>query len=1076
MIDVGGASATLDRCSSAYASEMGCCVVSAVPAQASLGLVRTKFYRPALPGDFVDRPRLIDQLNRGLDRPLTLVSAPAGFGKSILVSAWLNTCARPSAWLALDESVDDLGVFLPYFLTAIQTIAPAALQRTQALLTGFSLPAIEVLAGSLINELDEIEHDFVIVLEDYHTVHAPAIHELLAALLRHPLPHMHLVLISRQDPPLNLSVMRARNVVAEVRVQDLRFSAAETAAFMQNVLGSPLPSAAIAGLMARTEGWITSLRLVALALRYSDDVDVQLSALQGVDHNRYVADYLMSEVLAQVPAALEDFLLRTAILDRMCAPVCNAVLGYDELDVSSQGHLEWLEQNNLFTISLDAEHRWYRYHHLFQSFLQSQLERRLGAEEVARLHTRASAWFAAHGLLEDALHHALLGHDAPSAVRLMAEHRHALMDTEQWQLHERLLRMFPAATVAADPDLTLMAAWMARLGRFDLAHVSELLDRAESLVAQMADHQPDQPEHAVHLRGEIDTLRITVAMETASDPESVIELGHRVLATTPRAWYFVRAVAWLWLAVAYQMAGRLDQAYAALAEGQAEDVAPDGTVRARVASSRCFVAWMAGDLQAIPPLASHLRAVGETYHQRESLGWGHYLLSSVAYQRNDLLAAEAHAQALEEMRYICTPMAYLQSAFVYASIYQARGQPDQAQAKLELAFAFLRETRSEGLLLLAQAFQMELAVRQGDLGAASQWATTTGPHVPLTLMPYFYAPQLTLPKILLAQDTPASREQAAAELSRLYAFVTSTHNTCFTIQVLALQALLSHAQGNEQDALAALRQAVTLAQPGGFVRVFVDLGPTLAELFRRLAAMGVASDYVEQILHAFAAERFRRQPLPAAALQAQNGMVEPLTRRELDILALLAQRLTAKEIAQKLVLSELTVKRHRANIYQKLGVNSRREAVAAAAALGILPGFLSLCLTFQPRHELAFHFRVKRSHHHFGVVFAQLCQQRIAIIGMAEQQERRGIRLQALLDRRDRSVVDAEVLHGRGDRPDAGSTDREQANRATQERAGQEADAAADRRIFPFLAARLLDAHLVLFRLANRRCVHLLDC
>ena len=183
---------------------------------------------------------------------------------------------------------------------------------------------------------------------------------------------------------------------------------------------------------------------------------------------------------------------------------------------------------------------------------------------------------------------------------------------------------------------------------------------------------------------------------------------------------------------------------------------------------------------------SHLRAVGESYHQRESLGWGHYLLSSVAYQRNDLLAAEAHAQALEEMRYVCTPMAYLQSAFVYASIYQARGLPDQAQGKLELAFAFLRETRSEGLLLLAQAFQMELAVRQGDLSAASQWATTIGPYVPLTLMPYFYAPQLTLPKILLAQDTPASREQAAAELSRLYEFVTATHNTCFTIQVLAL--------------------------------------------------------------------------------------------------------------------------------------------------------------------------------------------------------------------------------------------------------------------------------------------------
>ena len=293
------------------------------------------------------------------------------------------------------------------------------------------------------------------------------------------------------------------------------------------------------------------------------------------------------------------------------------------------------------------------------------------------------------------------------------------------------------------------------------------------------------------------------------------------------------------------------------------------------------------------------------------------------------------------MRYLGRPMVYLQSAFIYASICQARGLPDQARQKLDLAFDFLRETRSEGLLPLAQAFQAELAARQGDLGAAGHWATTIGPHVPLTAMPYFYAPQLALPKILLAQDTPASRGQAAEVLSRLHAFVTSIHNTRFTIEVLALEALLHHAQGNEQSALAALEQAVTLAQPGGFVRVFVDLGPTMADLLGRLAAKGVAGvarDYIEQLLHAFPAERSSPQPQPAVAAQpAQAGMIEPLTRRELQVLEMLAQRMTAQEIAQKLVLSDQTVKRHRANIYQKLGVHSRRDAIAAAATLGILP-------------------------------------------------------------------------------------------------------------------------------------------
>ena len=695
-----------------------------------------------------------------------------------------------------------------------------------------------MLAGSLINELDELERDFVMVLEDYHTIHKPEIHDLLTVLLQPPAKHMHLVLITRKDPPLSQSVLLARHQMAEIRLSDLRFSADETATFMRNAVGSPLPDEAIALLAEKTEGWITSLRLAALALRYSPDAHSRIAELRALERNRNLTDYLISEVLAQTPPAIEDFLLKTAILDRMCGPLCAALLGGDDLAENGQTRLEWLEQNNLFTVSLDNERRWYRYHHLFRSFLRSRLEQRYDADEIALLHTRASAWFARQGLLEEALQHALLGHDTPAAVRLMAEHRHALMDSEQWQLHERTLRMFPAETVAQHPDLLLMAAWKARLGGFNAAHVLELLDRAESLAAQMA----DQPEHALHLRGEIDTLRAIEGCEAVNDPENVIALARRALATTPRAWYYVRSSAWLYLAVTHQMAGRLDRAYAVVAEGEPEDVAEDGAVRARVAGSRCIVEWMAGDLQAIPQGATHLLAVGETYHRRESLGWGHYLFSSVAYQRNDLPAAESHARAMEEIRYLSRPMAYVQSAFVYASICQARGLPDQARQKLDLVFDFIRETRSDGFLPLAQAFQAELAARQGDLGAANQWATTIGPHVPFTAMGYFYAPQLALPKILLAQDTPASRDQAAEALSRLHAFVTSIHNTRFTIEVLALEALLHHAQGNEPSALAALEQAVTLAQPGGFVRVFVDLGPNMADLLGRLAAKGVAGD------------------------------------------------------------------------------------------------------------------------------------------------------------------------------------------------------------------------------------------
>ena len=278
-------------------------------------------------------------------------------------------------------------------------------------------------------------------------------------------------------------------------------------------------------------------------------------------------------------------------------------------------------------------------------------------------------------------------------------------------------------------------------------------------------------------------------------------------------------------------------------------------------------------------------------------------------------------------------MAYLQSAFIDASICQARGEPDQAQRQLDLAFDFLRETRSEVLLPLAQGFQAELAVRQGDPGAARHWATTIGPFLPLTLMPYFYAPQLTLPKILLAQDTPASREQAGEVLSRLHAFVTATHNTRFTIEVLALQALLQDAQGDERAALALLEQAVALAEPGGFIRLFVDLGPRLARLFTRLGQANAGSGYVGQILQAFG-EFTAAAPHPHPMGRTEG--IDSLTDREREILALLAQRLTDKEIAQALVISPLTVKRHTSTIYHKLQVNRRRDAVAEAIRLGLL--------------------------------------------------------------------------------------------------------------------------------------------
>jgi LuxR family maltose regulon positive regulatory protein len=894
-------------------------------------LLRTKLYRPRVNADLVDRPRLKELLDGGLSRSLILITAPAGFGKTTLLSAWLDTCKQPSAWLSLDEHDNNLSVFLAYFVGAVQTIFPDALAETQMLLSGVTIPPVTILCGALINELDELGRDFVLVLDDYQIVRDQSIHELLATLLQHPPKGLHLVITTRQDPQLSLAVLRARARLTEIRSQDLRFTLPEIATFVAQTLGTALADDAFAVLAQKTEGWAAGLRMATLTLRHGGDITGHVAGLHA--ENRYVMDYLTGEVLSHVPPAIESFLLRTSILDRLCAPLCQEVVGLENAECQPQECLNWLERNGVFTQSLDTKGQWYRYHHLFQELLRAQLMRKSDAGEVAALHLRASQWFAGNGFVEEALRHALAGQEPAAAIELMAQHRHALMNDEQWQRLERWLALFPDETVAEQVELLLTKAWLIDLDMTGSADSAETLDQAERLVARMT----NPPEHVRHLTGEIAALRAKLATWRAQDLDRLLALSLYALENTPKSWYMVRAVAWLRVATVHQIGGRLDRAYAALNEGAREDTPAVGPIRGRIRGTGCIIHWMAGNLPAIEQTATRALEVIRPTSQGDSYSWSRLFLSMVAYQRNDLTSAEQHAWAVEERRYAGVIAAGIQSIILRALIHQARGEPEQARQVAAEARRYLIEIHRERLMPFAEAFQAELAMRQGDLAAADLWAAGAGHSLPPTVMAWFYQPQLAQPKIRLAQNTPASRREAAEALSRLYDFVTRTHNTRFTIEVLALQALLQDAQGDQRAALALVRQAVLLAEPGGFIRLFADLGPRMAGLLARLVPTGVAPDYTGRILQAF------DNPAPAAPPQratvsALEGpdLVEPLTEREREILAFLALRWSDKEIAQALVISLLTVKKHTRNIYQKLQVSSRREAVAKALRLGLL--------------------------------------------------------------------------------------------------------------------------------------------
>ncbi len=884
-------------------------------------VIRTKLYRSPLPPDWVPRPQLLERLQQQRQRPLMLVSAPAGFGKSTLLRAWLESCDWRSAWLSLDDGDNDLGDFLSYTVAAVQTLSPEFGADTQVLLNAVSMPPVPVIVGSLSNDLDEIDEPFLLVLDDYHVIHNPAIHDLLSKLLSNPPRALHLVLATRHDPPLPITSLRARAAISEIRSPDLRFTLTETLAFLRQTLDPQIDEARAAFLKEKTEGWAAGLRLVALSSWHKNS-ETRLATLGSND--AHLMDYFASEVLAQQPAALQEFLIKTSVLERLHGPLCEAVAQESNLAASGQTYLAWLEELNLFITPLDDRREWFRYHQLFRQLLQHQLERRYQHDEIAVLHQRASHWLAAHGLLEEAVRHALLADNVADAAQIVVQQRHNLMNQDDWRHLEALLQVLPPAVVEAQPELLLARAWC-KHNRFNLLQMPALIDQAATLIAQQA----SAPAVKRTLQGEVEYFRAYQCF-WVDDMPGVVVHAQQALDWLPLEWWHARILVRLFLASAHHMLGDPANAAATLSDSLAEAQA-NGPYLMRTFIIACFSHWYAGNLQALADAANHILALDEQHPYPQTISWAHYFKGIVHYHRNQLAEAELDLSAVVLDRYQAHMQCLVHSAIALAFTYQAQQQPRRALTVADMLPAFLHEMGNTILLPVLHAFQADLALRQGRMAGASQWAAQAQPTA-LSIMPHFFVQPLVWPKVLLALNTPASREAAAEQLARLREFGESRHHTHVLIEVLAVQAVLFETQGDHAAARAALERAIILAHPGGFIRLFVDLGSTMQTLLRQLHDQGVAPHFIAQILAAFA----EPQPIEPVAPFNLPELIEPLTNREIEVLALLGQRLSNKEIAALLYIAPHTAKLHTLHIYQKLQVNTRRDAVDKAQSLGLL--------------------------------------------------------------------------------------------------------------------------------------------
>src|SRR5215204_4068459 len=907
-------------------------------------LLLTKLSIPSARPSLVTRLRLSERLEEALGGKLTLISAPAGFGKTTLLSMWLavsSRSGRSAVWLSLDPGDNDPTRFWRYFIAAADRLCPGAGDTALVLLQSPQAPPIEAILTILLNELAELPADAVLVLDDYHLITSRKIHEALAFLIEHLPPQMHLVISTRADPPLPLSRLRARGEMAELGASDLRFTTEETATFLGKIVGTRLSAEDVAELEERTEGWVAGLQLAALAMRDRSDISSFIAAFTG--SNRYVVDYLAEEVLARQSEALRSFLLQTSILDRMCGPLCDAVTSRGD----GQETLEYLEHANLFVIPLDEERRWYCYHHLFTDVLRQRL-RETNATLLPELHRRASVWFERQGLAVEAVHHALEAHEIERAADLIEDIGLSVMLPGQVHTLLGWLAALPDALVRSRPALCVVhAAALMFAGQPEAAEAR--LDDAERYI------QPGEPAEHTLILGQAAVVRGNLA-RISGDVARCVALSRRALDLLPET-HFMWTVARLNASYAYQVGGEVTPT--------TERLVAEVIAQVRRTGNPLTILRSIINLAQLQVLQGRLRQAITTLEEaaRSSSGPGgsDHLVGNPAYyfgmgdllrEWNDLDAAERHLeQGMDLVSEIPTVDAEVVAhGFIsLAQLQHARGEYGAAETTLE-NFSHLAHERNFFAPLLghAGAAKARLALAQGDLPGAIGWAEESSLDVDEPSYPR-EAEYLTLARVLTARgrgDPEGSYfDEALRLIDRLLGAAESGARMGSAIEILILRALALHARRETSGAFVALGRALTVAEPEGYVRVFVDERAPMAALlseFLKVRHIGGRSakplaslDYVRRLLAVVESPHTGTEP-PAPAQHSQatgQPLREHLTRREREVLSLLAEGFSNREIAARLFIATSTVKWYVHSILRKLEVDSRTKAVARGREL-----------------------------------------------------------------------------------------------------------------------------------------------
>jgi len=896
-------------------------------------ILNTKLYKPPVKDYYVIRQRIIDLLEKNVHNPLSLIVAGTGYGKSVTVSQWMDHTKFNYCWLSLDDEFNDVQTFLSYLVHSIQSVFSSTMQEINSILQEAEIPPTKVLVNLLINELDQLNEQFIIVLDDYHKINNSQIHDIINVFIKYPPATLHLVILTRYDPPLSLNKLRSFGNITEVRMSALSFTPEEISILVDKTLHSRISEKQTEELFQKTEGWIVAIRLALKHIAQSENIEKTIKELKT--NEEYFTQYLQKEILAKLEKPLRKLFLVASISDRFNRGLLEAMIidGDEHSDYLDIDYFKRLINKSMFIIRLDEQGQWYRFHNLFHNFLLRQLEKNFTKEQISDLHKRASNYFHDNNFIDESLQHAKKSGDISLLVQIIEHHRLELMDSDQFFRLWKWLKMLPAAEIEKHAKLLLSQSFINNI-------FSDYNSMRRNLIAakKLFDYSNIDSSQNKDLLGEYYSMYACLSYKEGDMKES-FRYSNKSLDLLHVNTVYLRDFARAYMTFSLNATGQSEDAVEKLNESLR--TLSSSQIKSRVYQlvTLSMLYTLQGNLNKAMKVAKKYDPICKENKLWVSYIYALYFQGTINYQWNELSKVTSILNVAEKYRYKGRIFWVLNCMFTRILTFHAQKNTYELALAMQNMRDFAHDLDINTIQQLVNAFEVELKLLQNNLDAALELSE----HVNFDAIPpsyHFYNPQFTYIKLLISIGSLEKITEAENRLNKLHKMGYLTNNSNFLLQAICLQSVLYKVKGDENLALKKLKEVITLAEPGGYIRIFLDLGGQMQEMIESLKKTRPEDVYLGKIAYAFKQEEkmmYNLQQKKNTTLQTPRmNAIDKITKREINLLRLVADGYQNKEIADKLFLSSGTVKTYLYRIYQKLNVNNRTSALARATELGYL--------------------------------------------------------------------------------------------------------------------------------------------